>query len=299
MNQNDGKTGSATPTYEKSGTTVPEIGHAPWLTRNNEEALRDGWRNFGRGPGFVRFVWDNAEFAGIPRVDGYAVPWNWNTDRTGCGVPGAVKYAGTLLVPPGIGRNLFFVLSTSRARDREQTEGIARIYVDGRFVAGHRPVERGTGSRKIAFGPESLDLVCEKVQWMDPAADQAWVELLSPKLRFEDDQRVELGIEYAITGGANHFAVKLVNVDMADDYNFAELFPQDLAYPDHTLVTPGTIRRGEEALVSWNTTQVSSVYLDGENLGREGQRKVRPEQSTDYVFEVGETLITRSLTVLP
>ena len=204
-------------TYRNEGSTVPEVGRHPWLTRNNDEAARDGWRAFGDGPGLARFVWDNSRFEGAPRADGQATPRTWQTDTTGCRVPGAVRYAGQFACPPRISDGFYFVLCTSRRSDANRSDAMVRLTLNGEIVVAHEP---------------PAPPVCASANWCDPHGDQHWVEFLSREITIAPGEKLPIVIEYAIPVGGNYFAVKLCNNRISPDYRFAEILPPDLCYPD-------------------------------------------------------------------
>ena len=284
--------------FIREGKTIPPKGHLPWLTRNDEQAERDGWDNFGQGPGLLRLVWDNAEFKGVPRVDGCAVPWTWQTDASGCEVPGAVRYVGEWICPPGLGDGIYFVVSLPRDTEEKKTAAVGRLLLDGELIGGHQTRAWAEENGLADTDPRDWPIVRDHFNWMKPEPDgQSWVEIVTDKMQFADGQRMKAVIEYAVPEGDNHFACKVCNEDVSDDYHFAEIFPRDLCTPDHTLVTPTTVEQGDPILVTWWTTQHPTVRLNGEDVGTNGHRELTPTQTTDYTFEVGGQRRTFTVTV--
>lgn len=274
------------------GRTEPSVGEHPWLTRNNPEAERDGWRHFGSGSGFTRLLWNNPHFQGAPRYDGIATPWTWRAGQSGAPQPGALRYVGQWVCPPKLGRGLQFCVCTSRNRESDSTRVVARLFLDGKLVAGHQTAEWAEANGRAGTDPRTWPIAGAEIKWLrfKEKDEQAWAEFITPKLDLADGQRLNLVFEYANWEGPNHLSLKIVSRDLAgDEYFFGEICPQDLCYPDHFEVTPRSLRAGEKALVSWCTTRAPDVRLNGHSVGHSGQFEFTATESRSFEFVAGES----------
>ena len=76
-----------------------------------------GFSKFGPGKGLQRFVRDNNEFSRIPRIDTLA---NTLYAVTGIEAGQSMKLVGTFVVPPGLVKDLYFVMLMARDRTEEK-----------------------------------------------------------------------------------------------------------------------------------------------------------------------------------
>jgi hypothetical protein len=280
--------------------TIPDTGHHPWWTRNSDNARKDGWDYFADGPGLIRFVWDNFEFEGMPRIDTTATPNNYRNNETGCGVPGAVKYLGIYVIPPKLNRKVWFVPSTCRDSVVTKPRTLVRLFVNGELIAGHQTKEWALQNGLAGIDPRFYDILAERQNYKDLEShdDQTWCEIISRKFDFEEGEIIDLEIDFAVKEWGNNFAIKFLNTNLPYFYHMGELMSPDLAYPDHTFVYPTEVKKGEKVLVSWWTTRHPTVLLNGKDVGNRGHKEVEISTRTHFDFSVGKKKYSYNIEVV-
>lgn len=269
------------------------------FTRNQDVARRDGWYYAGSGIGLARFAWSNSEFRGIPVYQGETGPWLYSRGGVGCPIPGAFRWIGEYYAGEFLSRAMQWQIATCVGG------GYGRMFIDGQLVLGHQTEEWAQRLELDGSDPRTWAIVGD-LAFAGP--NNEYVEMIRRNFDLPADRRVAIIYEYAIPAGAkpihNLFGSKNGKYNLGNEkgaavnYRWMECLSQDMCYPDHALVQPNVVRRGEAALLSWRTTTADTIFLDGVDVGRDGRRILSPDTTTTFEFKIGGRVKVETLTVI-